>query len=199
MLSLLENIGNYEIILASESPRRSELLKMIGLNFTVHPSHIEETYHNQLTPVEYALQNAKRKSAKVAEKYPASLIISADTIVICEDEVLEKPEDERHAFDILNKLNGRTHEVITAFGIGWKNSGVSIFDHERTRVTFRSLTDDEIHAYIKTGEPFDKAGGYGAQGYGALLIERVEGCYFNVVGLPLAKFYTMLKTFCTRN
>jgi septum formation protein len=199
MLSLLKNLGDFDIILASESPRRLELLKMIGLNFAVHPSQIEETYQDHLTPVEYALDNAKRKSEKIAEKYPASLIISADTIVTCENEVLEKPQDERHAYKILNKLSGRTHEVITAFGICRINSGISVFDYEMTRVTFRRLTDDEIHAYIKTGEPFDKAGGYGAQGYGSLLIERVEGCYFNVVGLPLAKFYTMLKTFCTRN
>jgi len=199
MLSLLKDLGKFDIILASESPRRFELLQMIGLNFTVRPSHIEETYRDHLTPLEYALDNAKRKSGKVAEKYPASLIIAADTIVIFENEVLEKPMDEQHAFDILNKLSGRTHEVITAFGLCRKDSGFTLFDHEITRVRFRSLTGDEIHAYIKTGEPFDKAGGYGAQGYGSLLIERVEGCFFNVVGLPLAKFYTMLNTFCTRN
>ncbi len=192
MLSLLKNLDELDIILASESPRRYELLKMIGLEFRVRPSHIEEKYQDGLSPEEYALQNARRKGLSVAEKYPSGLVISADTIVILRDEILEKPHDEKHAYEILSKLSGHTHQVVTAFGLIKKDRDVVVFDHARTRVTFRNLSQDEIYAYITTGEPFDKAGGYGAQGYGALLIKKVDGCFFNVVGLPLAGFYTML-------
>jgi len=192
MLSLLKNLDQFEIILASESPRRYELLKMIGLEFKVRPSHIHEAYKNGLSPVDYALKNARLKGMTIAEKYPAALIISADTIVTLNEEVLEKPHDEKHAYDILKKLSGHTHQVITGFGLIKKDHDVAVFDHEVTSVTFRNLSQDEIYAYINTGEPFDKAGGYGAQGYGALLIKQVNGCFFNVVGLPLAKFYSRL-------
>ncbi len=192
MLSLLKNLDQLDIILASASPRRYELLKMIGLDFKVRPSHIDENYQEGISPVAYALENARMKGMSVAEKYPSNLIISADTIVTYKNEVLEKPHDEKHAYDILKKLSGHTHTVITAFGFIQKTRNIAKFDYELTRVTFRNLSQDEIYAYINTGEPFDKAGGYGAQGYGALLIKIVNGCFFNIVGLPLAKFYTML-------
>ena len=195
MLSLLKNIDKFDIILASQSPRRFELLKMIGLNFKVHPSHVEEIYKNHQSPVEYAVENARKKGAQVAKKAPDSLIISADTIVVLKGHILEKPRNEDHARKILKRLSGNTHEVVTGFGFTHLNTGKSIFDHEITKVTFRNLTKSEICTYINTGEPFDKAGGYGAQGEGSLLIKRVDGCFFNVVGLPLAKFFTLLNKF----
>ena len=181
----------YDIILASESPRRFELLKMIGLQFTVRPSHMEEIYQDHLKPVEYAIENAQNKGNSIAAKFPNSIVISADTIVVLNNEILEKPHDELHAYNILKKLSGKTHEVITGFGFTLKSSEKSIFDYEITKVTFRNLTQHEIRTYINTGEPFDKAGGYGAQGHGSLLIKRVHGCFFNVVGLPLAKFFVL--------
>ena len=192
MLSLLKNIDQFEIILASKSPRRYELLKMIGLHFKVRPSHALEINKNNLPPVEYTLSNARVKGQSIAQKSPECLVISADTIVVHKDEILEKPEDESHAREILRKLSGKTHEVVTGFGIIFLAKNKSIFNHEISKVTFRNLSQNEISAYINTGEPFDKAGGYGAQGAGSLLIKRIEGCFFNVVGLPLANFFVTL-------
>ena len=195
MLSLLKEIDLYDIILASASPRRYELLKLIDLEFRVIPSHIEEVYSEHLTPVEYVLENARNKGLAIAEKYPESLIISADTIVVLNDHILEKPRDERHAREILTHLSGHTHTVLTAFGLFHSRKGREVVEYEATRVTFRNLTQDEIFAYLETGEPFDKAGAYGAQKYGALFIEKVDGCFFNVIGLPLSKFFTTLSKF----
>lgn len=189
MLSLLKNIDQYDIILASESPRRFELFKMIGLEFTVKPSYIEEQNHQNLTPLAYALDNARRKGRAVAEKYPDCLVISADTIVLYKNEILEKPQDEAHAREILRKLSGNTHEVITGYTITYLPQDKSVSDFGRTRVTFRNLSQSEISAYVNSGEPFDKAGAYGAQGMGSLLIKKIDGCYFNVVGFPLANFF----------
>lgn len=195
MLSLLKNLDMYDFILASESPRRFELLKMLGLQFTVRPSHLEESCQDHLTPIEYAIENAQNKGISIAVKFPDSIVISADTIVVLNDEILEKPPDETHAYNILKKLSGKTHEVITGFGLILKSAEKSVFGYEITKVSFKSLTQHEIRTYINTGEPFDKAGGYGAQGYGSLLIESVNGCFFNVVGLPLAKFFIILDKF----
>ena len=193
MLALLKNIDQFKIILASQSPRRLELLKMIGLDFEVKPSNIIEKNHNSLQPLDYALMNAKEKARVVSKKYPNSVVISADTIVVLGNQILEKPENDNHAFEILKQLNGKTHEVITAFGVILKSKEISKFDYERTKVKFRKLPHDKIKAYVKTSEPLDKAGGYGAQGLGSLLIEKVDGCFYNVVGFPLGKFYLMLE------
>jgi septum formation protein len=195
MLSLLKNIDDLDIILASQSPRRYELLKMIGLNFRVRPSHIEEIYNDGLSPVDYAISNAQKKGRSIAKILPNSLVISADTIVVHKNDILEKPTDEAHAREILKRLSGSTHEVVTGFGLSLQSKNKFIFDHEITKVTFRNLSQYEISAYITTGEPFDKAGGYGAQGVGSLLIKRVEGCFFNVVGLPLANLFSTLDKF----
>ena len=195
MLSLLKNIDQYEIILASQSPRRYELLKMIGLKFKVRPSHAEEINRGNLPPIEYTLNNARLKGLEIAKKSPESLVISADTVVVLKGEILEKPEDELHAREILKKLSGKTHEVVTGFGFMLHANDKSVFNHETSKVTFRNLSQSEIRSYINTGEPFDKAGGYGAQGAGSLLIKGIEGCFFNVVGLPLANFFVTLDKF----
>ena len=195
MLSLLKNIDGYDVILASQSPRRFELLRMIGLDFKVRPSHVEELFSENLSPVDYAISNAKKKGKSIAQLSPESLVISADTIVVHKEDILEKPKDEAHARSILKRLSGNTHEVVTGFGISVQSKNKSVFNHEITKVTFRNLSQSEISAYINTGEPFDKAGGYGAQGAGSLLIKRVDGCFFNVVGLPLANFFSTLDKF----
>jgi septum formation protein len=191
MLSSFNKINQNKIILASQSPRRYDLLKMIGMDFEVVPSDIIENNGNNLQPLEYALMNAKEKAKVVSDKYPNSLVISADTIVVLGNKILEKPDDAKHALEILTQLNGKIHEVITAFGIIFKNKSISRFDYERTKVKFRKLSIDKIKEYIETGEPLDKAGGYGAQGLGSLLIEKVDGCFYNVVGFPLGKFFIM--------
>jgi septum formation protein len=195
MLSLLKNLDEFNIVLASASPRRFELLKMIGLEFIVRPSHIEEIYEDHLSPREYVLENARRKGECIADKFPDSLIISADTIVVYKDQILEKPEDERHALEIIKTLNNRTHQVLTGFGFIHKARNKQIFAVESSFVTFRKLSEDEMHAYINTGESFDKAGGYGAQGQGSLLIKKIDGCFYNVVGLPLSSFFATLNKF----
>jgi len=195
MLSLLKNIDQYDIILASQSPRRYELLRMIGLDFKVRPSHVEEINKDNLSPVKYTVNNARVKGLSIADKFPESIIISADTIVVHNGQILEKPTDEAHAREILKKLSGKTHQVITGFGFSYASKNKFFFDHEISKVTFRNLSQIDISAYINTGEPFDKAGGYGAQGMGSLLIKSIEGCFYNVVGLPLAKFFVTLDRF----
>jgi septum formation protein len=168
---------------------------MIGLNFSVQPSHAEEVAGDDLSPVEYVIHNAKNKGLSIAVNSPQSIVISADTIVLHDNDILEKPKDETHARDILGRLSGNTHKVITGFGLIHQAKKKFVYRHEITKVTFRDLSPDEIITYVNTGEPFDKAGGYGAQGYGSLLIKRIEGCFFNVVGLPLANFFTTLNKF----
>lgn len=195
MLSLLKDLDNYKVVLASQSPRRFELLKMIGMEFIVRPSHVDEIYQDHLSPREYVIENARVKGESVAAKYPDALVISADTIVHYKGEVLEKPGDEAHAMEILKKLSGHTHEVLTGFGIFHHKSGKKVLDFESTNVTFRKLSSSEINAYIASGESFDKAGGYGAQGLGALLIKQIDGCFFNVVGFPLPKFFIQFDNF----
>lgn len=195
MLSLLKNLDTIDIILASASPRRYELLKMIGMEFKVRPSHVEEVYQDHLSPEEYVIENAKKKGYFIADKFPESLIISADTIVVYKDKILEKPEDDKHALEIIRTLSNHTHQVLTGFGFILKSNNSEIFKIESSLVTFRNLSQAEIRAYINTGESFDKAGGYGAQGQGSLLIKKIDGCFYNVVGLPLSSFFTTLNQF----
>ena len=192
---MIENPENFHIVLASASPRRSELLKMAGLAFDIKPSQVAEVYRDHLTPVEYVLENARNKGMYIAKQDPESIIISADTIVVLDDEILENPNDKKHARGLLQKLSGKTHQVYTGFGLIQYAYKRDCFDYEKTDVTFRKLSDRTIDWYLETDEPYDKAGAYGAQGKGALLIERVNGCYFNVVGLPLSKFFCMLNEF----
>ena len=195
MLSLLKNLDSFDIILASASPRRFELLRMIGLDFTVRPSNVDEIYHDHLTPREYVIENAKKKGRYIAKKFPESLVISADTIVVYKDKILEKPRDEKHAMDIIKLLSGHTHQVLTGFGFILQANAREEFNIESSLVTFRNLSQDEIRVYINTGESLDKAGGYGAQGQGALLIKKIDGCFYNVVGLPLSAFFSTLNNF----
>lgn len=184
-----------EIFLASASPRRAELLAQIGLKFKVYPSDVDETVDISLSAEDVVRNLSYKKAQSVTEKVDRnSIVIGADTIVF-KDAILGKPENEIQAFDMLSSLQGHWHEVIT---------GVTVFnsldlsysiDFEKTYVKMKRLEESTIKAYIKTGEPMDKAGAYGIQGIGALFIERIEGCYFNVVGLPLLKLSTMLEEF----
>jgi septum formation protein len=192
---IIENPANYVFILASASPRRSELLKMAGLTFKIIPSQVEEIYRDHLSPKEYVLENACNKGNDIAKEYPSAIVISADTIVVLNNEILEKPKDKEHARVLLKKLSGQTHQVYTGFGLIHYEHDRNRFEYEKTDVTFRGLSDRMIEWYLGTSEPYDKAGAYGAQGKGALLIERVNGCYFNVVGLPISKLFTALNEF----
>lgn len=184
-----------EIILASASPRRAELLKRIGLEFRIVPSNVEEAVEGSPDARILAQKLACQKARAVAACYPEALVLAADTVVCCEGEILGKPKDHRDAVRMLQLLSGRTHEVSTGVVLRRESTGQERCEVVTTRVTFRRLSREEILGYVATGEPFDKAGAYGIQGYGALLVEGIEGCYSNVVGLPLARVGEMLREF----
>ncbi len=184
-----------EIILASASPRRAELLRRIGVEFRVVPSDVEERLEDSLDARSLALELASQKARAVAARYPEAIVLAADTVVCCDGEILGKPADRQDAVRMLRLLSGRTHEVSTGVVLRRESTGQERCEVVTTRVTFRRLSQEEILGYIATGEPFDKAGAYGIQGYGALLVEGIEGCYSNVVGLPLAKVGEMLREF----
>ncbi len=181
------------IILASQSPRRKMLLKQLGLEFDSVPAHINEDTSLYKNPTEAVRDIARKKAAYVAARFPAELIIAADTVVVCANQVLGKPEGLRDAYDTLRLLSGQAHDVITGVCLFSPTGEIYCVEHEVTRVLFRIISEEEIIAYIKTGEPMDKAGAYGVQGLGSVFVERIEGCYFNVVGLPLSRLYRMLK------
>lgn len=188
-----------KIILASSSPRRIELLKQIGINPQVIKNQIEETIREFEIPEQVAMSLAFRKAYDVALNENQGIFIGADTIVVFEDEILGKPKDKEDAFFILKKLSNKEHYVITGFSILDLVNGIKIVDYEKTKVTFNELTEDRIKAYIETNEPLDKAAAYGIQGKGALLVKRLEGCYFNVVGLPLSKVEYYLRNYFNIN
>lgn len=179
-----------EWVLASASPRRQALLKLFGQPFRVHPAEIDERLPEAASrPALLGKKLARTKAEAVAPHYPNALIIAADTLVVVENRILGKPTNATEAAAMLKTLSGRTHTVITALCLLLRQNGQTVrltLDAPRTRVRFRPLTDEWIAWYIQTGEPFDKAGAYGIQEHGALLVEAVYGCYFNVVGLPLA-------------
>ena len=181
-----------DIILASGSPRRKQLLAQMGIEtFRVISSDADETVEPGLSPARIVEILSARKAEAVADHAKAGgLVIAADTIVALDGAVLGKPNDGLEAFRMLSALSGRRHQVYT--GVTLLRDGERRTEHEVTTVTFRELTQDDITRYIATGEPMDKAGAYGIQGYGALLVERIEGDYFNVMGLPVCRLGRML-------
>ena len=181
------------LILASASPRRKEILNNLGIDFEVITSDAEEKVDSELPPYMIVQELAMLKGADVALKNKNGIIISADTIVWFDNKVLGKPTDRENAKNMLKKLSGNVHEVYTGVCVTDSASGKSISDYEVTKVKFRLLTDDEIDNYINTNEPMDKAGGYGIQGKGCLLVEKIDGDYLNVVGLPAVKLAKILK------
>jgi len=183
-----------KIILASASPRRKQLLEQMKLKFEVIPSNIFEDYQENREPEEVARDLAKKKATDIARISEDSLVIGADTVVFL-DEILGKPKDEREALKILKKLSGKTHYVITGIAVIDSSTKKLVVDHEKTAVKMKKISEEEIKAYISTGEPMDKAGAYGIQGLGSVFVEEIHGCYFNVVGLPISKLYSILKGF----
>lgn len=184
-----------KIILASGSPRRREILRQIGLDFSIEPADIDEGVKPSEPPLAYAVRVAKEKAEMAGKRTAEGIIIAADTIVVCNNLILGKPSDPADAGRMLRMLSGRMHQVITGLAVMDAASGRMAADSAVTMVWFRELTDREIGAYIATGEPLDKAGAYGIQGMGGLLVDRIEGCYFNVVGLPISLLYRILKDF----
>ena len=182
-----------EIILASASPRRQELLKYIVPEFRVIPADIDETIPDNISPEKSAEFLAVKKAKHISAENPESIVIGSDTVVIIDGEILGKPRDASDAERMLRKLSGRTHAVITGVCISCGNITDSFSC--KTGVKFFTLTDGEIHDYIATGEPMDKAGAYGIQGKGCLLAESIEGDFFNVVGLPVSLLKRRLEKF----
>lgn len=175
------------LILASKSPRRKELLEQAGLNFNVMPSSFDEDSVVIKEPAGYAMHLAENKAADIARQYPERVVIGADTIVIIDGMVLNKPKDTAHAREMLLQLAGNTHQVITGFSIVCEAEKRKYASFCQTDVVFKALSRDEVEWYIHTDEPYDKAGGYAIQGLGSFMIEKVSGSYTNVVGLPVCE------------
>ncbi len=181
-------------ILASASPRRKELMALAGIPFEARPVDADETILCCTPPEGAVMMLATRKAQLAAEHFPDDLIIGADTIVAVGKHIYGKPDTSEEAFEMLSALSGKTHQVFTGVCIYTKSGHRNAFC-TRTDVTFFPLSEEEIRAYIATGEPMDKAGAYGIQGKGALLVEKIDGDYYNVVGLPISRLVRELKSF----
>jgi len=183
-----------DIVLASKSPRRIDLLNGLDIQFTIDPAHVDiENQEMECEPQELPYILAGLKAKDVARRHSHSIVIGADTVVIIDGELLEKPRDDSEAITFLNKLNGRVHEVITGLAVIKNDAGLVLQEKERTLVHFRKLTQEEIISYVASKEGRDKAGSYAIQGLGAGLVRAVDGCFYNVVGLPITLLIDMLK------
>ncbi len=186
--ALLLGIRGEPLLLASASPRRRELLRMLGIRHMAQAPNVAEGNRTESeTPSTYVERLAREKAAWIPRSSEAYVVLGADTIVLLDGDVLEKPHDAAHAVELLGRLSGRWHEVLTGVCLRRLADEQTVVGHERSRVQFAPLEPVDIESYVATGEPLDKAGGYGIQGYGGLLVERIEGCYFNVMGLPLSR------------
>jgi len=183
---------NKRLILASKSPRRSELLKQVGLDFEVVPSRVKEDFVQKESPQEHVIRLAKAKAIDVATGHPERWVIAADTIVYINGSILGKPKDQEEAVEMLRRLSGQEHWVLTGFFVYHLEKRKGDEEAVQTAVRVKSLTRSEMEWYVKTGEPFDKAGGYAIQGIGSFMIESISGSYTNVVGLPLCELLQML-------
>jgi septum formation protein len=184
------NIHSERVILASASPRRRELLTLVGIAHEVMPADIDESLLAGETPPAHAERLARTKAHTIAAREPGAVVIAADTIVVVDGDVLGKPRDPAEARTMLARLSGRTHTVLTAIAVARAAQTESAV--EAVEVTFRTVSDQDIRAYIATGEPMDKAGAYGIQGFGATIVERVDGDYFSVMGLGLRRLVDLL-------
>jgi septum formation protein len=188
---MADEISN--IILASSSPRRADLLKTLGVSFELVPSNINERPHQDEAPADYIIRLARAKVIDAARKRDAGLVIGADTIVVLDGRILGKPRDEDDAIRMLKQLSGRWHAVMTGLALYDAATRREVADYDKTLVRFAQLTDKEIEWYVKTGEPMDKAGSYAIQERGAMFVEEIAGNYHNVVGLPVTLLYRLSK------
>lgn len=179
------------MILASKSPRRKEILENFGLKIRIETKEVEESSDKE-NYVEIIKEIAHKKGIEVAKENPQELVVSADTLVVLDGEIMGKPEDEKEARIMLEKLSGRSHEVVTAFAVFLYGKKIELVNYCITKVFFKKLSDEEINWYINSKEPMDKAGAYGIQGFGNIFVDRIEGDFFNVMGFPLSCFYDTL-------
>lgn len=182
-----------KVILASASPRRKEILQNTKLNFDIQKSDIEEVILENESPEDMVVRLAYEKAFDVAKRNTDRLVIGADTIVALDNEVLGKPKDQNEAYQMIKRLSNKTHKVITGISLINLKENKIIKDYVVSFVTFKDLSEDSIKDYINTNESLDKAGAYGIQGYGALLVKNIQGDYFNIVGLPISKLSDLLK------
>lgn len=182
------------IILASASPRRIELLKLTGLHFEVIPCCVNEAYRKGETPEEHVLRLSEKKAQVIVNQHPDAWVLGADTIVTIHGEILGKPGTAASAKEMLGKLSGQKHRVVTGFTITRKTTGVLVREVVGSSVIFREIPEDEMSWYIRSEEPYDKAGGYAVQGMSALFIREIRGSYTNVMGLPLCELVETLKS-----
>ncbi len=180
-------------MLASASPRRKQIFALTGLKFEIDPSEYEEDLSLNLPPKELVIQMSQGKAKQVAKHHQNAIVIGADTVIVYQGEIIGKPQTQSRAKQILSKLSGQSHSVITGFTIIDTANNQTVAQAIETRVTFKQLSPEEIISYVESGEPLDKAGAYAIQGLGAVLIERIEGDYYNVVGLPLCALVNQLK------
>jgi len=180
------------VILASKSPRRYELLMQMGLDFEVIPSKVFEDFVQAETPRDHVIRLAEAKAREVAGKFPDRWVVAADTIVCINGSILGKPKCREEAVEMLHRLSGKEHLVLTGFSVHHLEKGMDDKETVETAVKVKALTSAEIEWYVQTGEPFDKAGGYAIQGIGSFMIESIQGSYTNVVGLPLCELIQML-------
>lgn len=185
------HMGQTRLILASGSPRRRQFLETLGFRFEVHPAELDETPQPQEGARAYVERLAKEKAAAVGARFPAAVVLAADTTVVRDDQVLGKPGSAEEAIAMLRSLSGRTHEVLTGVALGGTGQGVAVVS---TQVRMRALSDAELRWYVRSGEPMDKAGAYAIQGIAGAFIESIAGSHSNVVGLPLAETIALLKT-----
>jgi len=186
-----DNMFNHlpPIILASISPRRKALLTEIGLSFMVEPSSVHEDFTIDLAPEDFAQHYAKQKAMDISYRNHDSLVIGADTIVVLGNRILGKPKNATESYDMLSSLSGTTHTVMTGVSLQAKSLEIDHTFIEKTKVQFKELSNIEINYYIENYEPFDKAGSYGIQDWFSVCVEKIEGCFYNVVGFPLSAFY----------
>ena len=188
-------MNSQPLILASRSPRRRALLEMLGVEFAIDVEHVDEHFDSRLSPAEIVEDLALKKAHPVSVKHPGQLILAADTIVVLDDEILGKPGSDTEAVEMLQRLSDRTHKVFTGIALVHAGSSRTSVVHAVTNVTFSTLSKDEISDYVAGGSPLDKAGGYGIQDdRGCLFVNRIEGDYYNVVGLPLNLLYNTLRS-----
>lgn len=183
------------IILASASPRRQELLANLGLEFEVKVSEVDETLDENMPAAQQVEKLAERKASVVAAQSTKGLVIGADTLVVLGGKPLGKPADREEAVQMLKSLQGRSHEVFTGLAVIDAATGQSVVTHQATAVRFKPLSSEQIQRYVDTDEPMDKAGAYAVQGKASIFIDSIRGCYFNVVGLPIAKLADALRMF----
>ena len=184
---------NFDVILASASPRRKAILSQVDLNFTIEPSKINENSSIELLPKAFCQYWAREKANDVAKSHSDKLIIGADTIVIIDDEILGKPKNYKESFAMLKSLSGKTHQVLTGVSLIHLDLGIDFTFNDSTDVSFCYITDEEIDKYIDKYKPYDKAGSYGIQDGFSVYVEKINGCFYNVMGFPISRFHKFYK------